>query len=672
MSCLNPSVPSLPGCISRRTRRYDPAAGDPPASSPTRLLRIPEETPEPKPRFAPPAVPVCGVQMMGAEDMTASEAALSILERAKLRAAEASGRPAWDSSWRKESSASRLLEDLSGVAVCGVQPVAQARWDSDKAHAASGGRMGGCGARIRDVLESAEPMAPAGEGEHKSILRKLLELQMPAKHGGHKGLIRRFEASGGRLYVADKEHATSKVWLATQRLVGGRAVRCLGESGAEEYPAMQALFYEVEDSMEEAILGYKVGDALDAGRARARWARLGKVLAYIDAGVRAGEGVLVHCRMGTNRSVVVAAAYLMVYHAMTAQEAIEAIQARGFTRCVVRQAGFTLQLLALHHHLQAARRTAGVNSWEDLEREGPSLLSDSEAQVQASLDALVYQEEAAGVEEDGGGGGGARGGKVDDAAPARLEEEEDTGREGEGGEEEPRDPWLESELPPGPGDLAAAVAISGGGGDAWLARVSSPFGGAGSERQEEQKEGFHQEEREEGESALVEVLEGNIWQSKVLVLEASRSGAGLGGGAGGYILGVVAATSTGARDQHSLDHAPLEMSVDLDESTEAVPAGEREMEVHAAFRTMREMEVHLAFRTIRVSFLTTAERDRLVTATRRLAKKAQVNNAFRARNAREGRAGELAELDELGRKGGVAQVAQMMLGEEGEEDEVWI
>lgn len=34
MSCLNPSVPSLPGCISRRTRRYDPAAGDTPLTPP--------------------------------------------------------------------------------------------------------------------------------------------------------------------------------------------------------------------------------------------------------------------------------------------------------------------------------------------------------------------------------------------------------------------------------------------------------------------------------------------------------------------------------------------------------------------------------------------------------------------------------------------------------------
>ena len=228
-------------------------------------------------------------------------------------------RPAWDSTWRTETAAGRLLDDLSGVAVCGLQPLSQVRGDGDAGWGGPGTNVVGCGGRIRDVMQSAEPLAPAGE-EGKSVLRKLLELQMPG-HAGRVdqcGLIRRFDSSGGRLLVSDLEHAKSRVWLASQRLLGGRAVRCLPEGAAGDYPSgMQTMQFAVVDSLAEPILGYIIGDTGDESRARANRARLARVLGFIDAGVRAGEAVLVHCRMGTNRSVTVAAAYLMIYHAMT-------------------------------------------------------------------------------------------------------------------------------------------------------------------------------------------------------------------------------------------------------------------------------------------------------------------------------------------------------------------
>ena len=100
-------------------------------------------------------------------------------------------------------------------------------------------------------------------------------------------------------------------------------------------------------------------------------------------------------------------------------------------------------------------------------------------------------------------------------------------------------------------------------------------------------------------SALVEVLEGNIWQSKVLVLEPIKCASGRGGG--GFLLGVVGVA--GSRDQPSLDRVPLEFSVDLDCSTEVGAVGEREFLVRAELRQ------------IRVSLDSSAERDRLVCNT---------------------------------------------------------
>jgi hypothetical protein len=55
-----------------------------------------------------------------------------------------------------------------------------------------------------------------------------------------------------------------------------------------------------------------------------------------------------------------------------AQEAVELIQARGFTRYAVRHPGFTLQILALHYHLAIARQNAAVHSWSALEAAGDS------------------------------------------------------------------------------------------------------------------------------------------------------------------------------------------------------------------------------------------------------------------------------------------------------------
>jgi protein-tyrosine phosphatase len=39
-----------------------------------------------------------------------------------------------------------------------------------------------------------------------------------------------------------------------------------------------------------------------------------QVMSYIHEGISCGEGVVVHCRAGANRSATVAAAYMMIYH----------------------------------------------------------------------------------------------------------------------------------------------------------------------------------------------------------------------------------------------------------------------------------------------------------------------------------------------------------------------
>ena len=52
---------------------------------------------------------------------------------------------------------------------------------------------------------------------------------------------------------------------------------------------------------------------------------------FIHEGVKTGENVIVHCRLGTNRSVMVAAAYLMIYHRMRAQVRTLAIWQREDT-----------------------------------------------------------------------------------------------------------------------------------------------------------------------------------------------------------------------------------------------------------------------------------------------------------------------------------------------------
>jgi hypothetical protein len=182
-------------------------------------------------------------------------------------------------------------------------------------------------------------MNPIAEPEEsKSVLRRLLEAQVGRTDP--VGLIMRFEPSGSKLFVTDKERARSVGWLATSRLLGGRAVRCLRVDAEDHYPAMRSLNYEVDDTMSEPILGYfcpSEAGPYELERAQQRRAAVKGVLDFIHEGVKAGENIIVHCRLGTNRSVVVALAYLMIYQRMRAQDAIELMQRRGPSRLVLRQ-----------------------------------------------------------------------------------------------------------------------------------------------------------------------------------------------------------------------------------------------------------------------------------------------------------------------------------------------
>ena len=165
-------------------------------------------------------------------------------------------------------------------------------------------------------------------------------------------------------------------WLASSRLLTGRAVRCLRIEPEEHYPAMRACHFEVLSLL--ALLVQNVPAicwcnrvqmltqegracrlttrslsrslAISARSLRACTRRLSLKTAvlsssacsvlsllallvhtyqkktdaegaadFIHEGVKTGENVIVHCRLGTNRSVMVAAAYLMIYHRMRAQ-----------------------------------------------------------------------------------------------------------------------------------------------------------------------------------------------------------------------------------------------------------------------------------------------------------------------------------------------------------------
>ena len=253
-------------------------------------------------------------------------------------------RPAWDSSWRSDmernagetmEQASGCLSDFAGVGMCGVKP-----FNNGPGKTTSAPAFGACSSRIRDMAASIQPVSEPEE--RKSVLRRLLEAQ--AGLIDPVGLIKRFEPSGGRLFVTDKERAKSTGWLASNRLLGGRAVRCLRVDPDEHYPAMRALNFEVDDTLAEPILGYFCPE--EAGlygvvQAEQRRAEVKAVLDFIHEGVVAGDNIIIHCRLGTNRSVMVALAYLMIYHRMHAQEAIELVQRRGPSRLVVRQVGVT-------------------------------------------------------------------------------------------------------------------------------------------------------------------------------------------------------------------------------------------------------------------------------------------------------------------------------------------
>lgn len=365
-----------PGCFPRRPRRYNP--DNPPPPRPARPSPA-KNTVVLKPNFteqkgasskAPPMVPVFGVQMGGAGETTLEDMAAMLIERAKVKKAAQDLRPAWDSSWKigmteAEEEAVGCLSDVAGVGVCGVQPIGR-QSNSKLEDTNSGFSITSCGASIRDVISNAEPLPSRKSAEESSsMLRRLLN--MSSDTPDTKGLIRRFEPSGARLFVSDRDRAMSKAWLNSHRLLAGRAVRCLHQVSGEEYPPMRALFYEVNDALYEPILGYYSPNyGITPTAAAARRQEVKRVLDFIHEGVVAGEGVVVHCRLGTNRSVVVAVAYLMIYHGLGCQEAIGLVEARGPSSFVVRQPAFTEQLLRLERELLSRTRQVPVSHWRDL------------------------------------------------------------------------------------------------------------------------------------------------------------------------------------------------------------------------------------------------------------------------------------------------------------------
>jgi predicted protein tyrosine phosphatase len=282
-------------------------------------------------------------------------------------------RPAWDSSWRPEAvrqaednleQASGWVSDFAGVGVCGVKPFNISKDRAQGGPALADVAFRTCGG-LSDIATSIQPIAEPEES--KSVLRRLLEAQMGRADG--VGLIKRFEPTGAKLYVTDKERAMSVSWLTGASLLRGRAVRCLRVDAADTYPAMRALHLEVDDTMSEPILGYFCpvdGGPYAIELADKRRGEVKQVLDFMHEGIRAGENILVHCRLGTNRSVMIALAYLMIYHRMRAQDAIELIQRRGPSRLVVRQPGFTQQLLCLERELLQRRASVDVGDWRDL------------------------------------------------------------------------------------------------------------------------------------------------------------------------------------------------------------------------------------------------------------------------------------------------------------------
>lgn len=397
-----PSLRSL-GCAFRRVRRYNPDEGAllprkhalaAEVGSDREAHPKKEEAPLPLPQKA--SVPFFGVQVVGGGTLTASQILSSLRRKAAppLPAADppapAGGRPAWDSSLPGSKPPTKAalrgsagcIDDVAAVRVCGVgggfAPPGCAPSAPQPAGAPAGG-AGGCGGRIRDIMSKSARLRPQGgeEGqggapppEERSALRILLERVSPPKEAGASRtcLISRFEPSGGRLFVCDRARAARRAWLEQSDLLNGRAVRCIRQQAAlGEYPQMRHAWYEVDDVLNEPILGYhtdEVGSLLEV--AGVRRLQIKQVMGYIHEGISRGEGVLVHCRQGANRSATVAAAYMMIYHRFSCEDALRLIEVRGPTPNVVRQPGFTRQLLLLEQELAAARASVDVRRCEDL------------------------------------------------------------------------------------------------------------------------------------------------------------------------------------------------------------------------------------------------------------------------------------------------------------------
>ena len=330
------------------------------------------------------AVPVCGVQLISGDNVTVSD----LLEvrtsqvpicgvdmarkeetENKRRAAQAllNQRPAWDSSWRKEvaldhdheiwsssssSSAPAVLEDVAGVGVCGIQPVSQRSCSILNSTPTPFPKVfNSCGGRLRGLAASASEFRNTTVFEGKSsILSRLFPSDTLEED--HRGLIKRFDPQGARLFVTGRTHAMNTSWLKDRDILAGRALRCLRVLPHDAYPEMRAMEFPVDDVLNEPLLGYHIDRPENLrGVAAARREQVRAALRFIDDGVRGGEAVLVHCRMGINRSAAVATAYLIIYHGFSCRKALELIEAQGTTQHAVRQPGFTEQLLLLQQEV---------------------------------------------------------------------------------------------------------------------------------------------------------------------------------------------------------------------------------------------------------------------------------------------------------------------------------
>ncbi len=257
-----------------------------------------------------------------------------------------------------------MLEDVAAVGVCGFQPVSQRSCSvigsMPSPSPAIPHMFNSCTNRLRgggggSSDTSAAGRAGAADARSGSMLSRLF-LQPDALKDDQRGLIKQFEPQGGRLYVAGRVHAMNTQWLQDRGILAGRALRCLRVLPHDAYPEMLALEFPVDDVLNEPILGYhtdRPGNLRGVAAARREQARA--ALRFIHEGIQRGEAVLVHCRMGINRSAAVAAAYLVVYAGMPAREALGLLESRGTTPRVVRQPGFTEQLLLLQQEVALQR-----------------------------------------------------------------------------------------------------------------------------------------------------------------------------------------------------------------------------------------------------------------------------------------------------------------------------